>query len=1797
MKWVTNITLIFLAAGCMESIAPGEEALSGLTADKGYVGCKSATALSASEIQVEFDFPKDAVEISVHRDGFPVGSFTSPEVTNFVDENLTEGKKYKYSCVAKFDDGKTKKGSDVEETTIAVNPPVFNGITSASSVSPTSVVVTWPAATGGAKVSYFQVFATRGPSVDFSTPKTTVETNNYSFVVSNLADEMNYTFAVRACNASDICDSNTKEVNLTTTDKGAPTSNGISSLSLINGVLEISVPWSEGDGAVAKRNVYRSTTNDVSSILSNRILSDLVDDVYEPEEIIIDSTLLEGTTYYYIVRDEDPSGAENTNTVIQTVSVGDLTPPNSFSGLKSVATSNPAETAVTLTWDTIDHQPAVASGASYYLIYQSEASHPASAANACESGTLIQTLNASDFTPNTTNVTYDVIGLSSRRKYNFCVKAQDAALNISNTAVNRAITMPDLTSPSFDGVQGLVYDGALDKFTVTWNAATSSLNDQYNYRVQIWKNTTTPTGGQITTKTYLHATNSTGAEFSTSDFSYVDGDTVYVVVNACDDAFSSGVGYNSGDNCTSYALTEYKFKELSDTTAPNPWGGISSASNLAQGLIQVNWSLPADKSDFSSFKFYHVEETSSGVYSKQLLDQASCLSGDCVSNPKTTHVLSVPRHRHTYRIHVSAVDASNNETDVLTNNDMLSTYSIQSLDTTAPTFNSSLSLNVNASDDAVEVQWLTAIDDQYGQDTYTSVNRIYYSVYRKSGVTTYESGDYVSGVPDETKSNIDKVASGLTALEFDDTLSALTQGQTYHYTVCAQDESSNTTCDQIQSVTISDNIAPLLTISIDEETNVSSWGLDIIADDGPKDPTTVTVRAWRKFSDDPSDFPGTSGAQFGSAKNGTGTIGSPTEFLFSTDDVTNDSAGTNHYANYTIQATDAAGNIATENYSYLVRAPQFKTSVILAQECDEDEVKCEAALTGESDWNKELKNGQGLSSGAAGTTVYTYTPPAHGSVGDCYALDGTLLSDRDCSYTQTTTHFNGADSYVMCAKDNVITAEPGSYPNSCKTVNLTINPVDDEPELAQNTFTYMIVKGGTIDVPVKTGLIDHDNVGETFTVTDVRVLTSGKSFAQFNTDGEILTVGFSHFYYTNKGQSNTGVIEFEYDVSDGTTTVTQTSTLKIYDTYTWTGNGGDNKISTGANWCGSLSSNVDGVCQGAPGAPVNHLRFEPSLCETNCTNPTITVDQDLTNIRSFFLMENFGNVVFNSGTKFEMQDCNFNRFIVLEGSSVDMSQAGPSKFHEVKIADTASFTAPASMTMSCLAGVSNPTASATYIGNGFSHNNGKVNVLGSFKVPVGSTTQFYDFEVQGASSSSEVSVSSSTPKIVLNDLNVLNGKLKLSGGDDKIIVGGDVTFGYTDSSNYGDVVSNGHTKLVMTGVNKVITVPSDAVRLGFDLGIDGPGASISTAGSTDVKLSGLSIWDGTFTAPSGELDIADYGVRVITDTGGSPAFIHNNGIVTFSGRNTVTGEINFRFDIPVDFYNFKVATGWASSSTLNLEGEFSVLNHYYHQNLHYGGYQWRTKNSKTTDRIKLHGDITVDTVYNYSPEGVSFDIVGSGNQDLVMLGDNNSYLTNLNITKPSGTLRLFGNIRIYGDFRYNSGTIDWNGLDLNWYSNSGVTAVGDFNGLSVNNLNIIRGYHKHFDLVSDVNVLGDLVTSGHHNPGIISGTGTFNVEGDLNLTTSGKNFGEKLNFTGGTDQFITSNDNLAADILINKPSGTLYLNSNVNTTGDVQLDQGVFDHNSYSLTSGKFTHESGTTVHGGANYSGIVIDNGGTWNP
>ena len=129
MKWVTNITLIFLAAGCMESIAPGEEALSGLTADKGYVGCKSATALSASEIQVEFDFPKDAVEISVHRDGFPVGSFTSPEVTNFVDENLTEGKKYKYSCVAKFDDGKTKKGSDVEETTIAVNPPVFNGIT------------------------------------------------------------------------------------------------------------------------------------------------------------------------------------------------------------------------------------------------------------------------------------------------------------------------------------------------------------------------------------------------------------------------------------------------------------------------------------------------------------------------------------------------------------------------------------------------------------------------------------------------------------------------------------------------------------------------------------------------------------------------------------------------------------------------------------------------------------------------------------------------------------------------------------------------------------------------------------------------------------------------------------------------------------------------------------------------------------------------------------------------------------------------------------------------------------------------------------------------------------------------------------------------------------------------------------------------------------------------------------------------------------------------------------------------------------------------------------------------------------------------------------------------------------------------------------------------------------------------------------------------------------------------------------------------------------------------------------
>lgn len=1492
-----GMLVVLILQSCMSEIKPqSSTGGSGVAVSTtGYSGCVVATGTSISTIQVSYDFPAKASEISVYRNGANVLTSRNKLSTSFIDINLSEGQTYKYECVALIDGITTVGTRSVEGTTLAVNPPVFAGIDNVAIISPTSVRINWQASTGGAVAKTFKVFSSMNATLSFTdAPKLNMPSGVYTAVLSGLADDMPYEFAVRACNSNGVCDTNTKTIAITTSDKGPATTVGATSVALYNGLAQITAPWAEVDGAILKRRLYRSTTNDVSTILSNPIKTvnvTLAADLAHPPTKIEDDTITEGQTYYYIVRDEDPSGNTTESHNVVTLSIGDLTAPT-FSGLTSVTLDTPTETSVLLNWTAISSQPSDPAGATLYLLYRSEANLPASPVNACAAGTLVQSFSTLGY-PAGLPASYKVVGLTSRKKYSFCLKAQDAALNISNTLSFREQLMPDITAPQFDGLQNASYDVALNKFSMIWNPSTSA--DINQYIVKVWRNTATPTAGQITTIIYNASANPSSAIFGNTEFTFTDGDTVYMLVDACDNASPS---YNTSNNCTAFPTSSAIVKNLIDTTPPPGFLGVSSTLALVQGAIQVNWNLPADKSDYAGFKFYNIEETSPGVYAKVFLGDTYCIMNNCASNPKTTHPLAISRDYHTYKIFVSAVDMYGNETRAT---DAVGTIvgassQITSLDTTVPNFTSSLASTVSSG--SINLSWNAATDNQFSKKNVNTNNVIEYEIYRREGLTNFDTADYVASVPNYTGDpTITRVASGLTTLTFNDPTAPLTQGQTYHYTVCARDESNNVICNGFRSLMLADNLAPVIaTVRVDEAPNSSSWNLDIKVNDGVKEPNTVIVYVFAKYSDDPNDFPNDLGAQVSSALMGAGSSGTPAEFVFYTGNIAD--TGTNHYVNYYVKAVDAASNVSTRTYSHLLRRPSISAHTLSYTLNEDTNTPITLTTTGAP--------GTGLS--AANLSYEVVTPPAHGTLSNCMNMAGAANGlDLSCSYIGTSNYF-GTDTFTYRVKDNL----PINSTNVV-TVNLTITNVNDVPVATNVTKSVMITAGigsdsALLDVTATASDADNTMVPgtNTLTVTPISPSLANPNFGTVNcAAGQTCTVNYP-IYYINK----LGTTTFSYQIYDGySTSAVGTYTLKTYSQWTWTG-AIDNDWNKGGNWCGSL--NASGNCVGASGPPPGGVYVVFSDLCVNC-NPIMPTTVNSLTFSALLMTETFtGKVTMASGAALnvtqylEIQNGTFDG---TAGASITNNASGSG--YVFGLYNSAIFKAPTLMTIT----ISDSRYGFFYASSGstFTHNFGTVvlnqrdAVYGSAGAPVNfAGKNFYNLTINnGLNTTSVIAASQFT---VLNNLKVERGSFTQSADNISTKVGGNLIEIYTHGSSYGNL---SYLNSTLIGNNSAIVMglaTQNAGKITIDQGAN-------VVATTDLVVSHLYVKDGTFTAPVGKLTISPAGVEatdygsfnysgaaddanvtgLVVDTTGT--FNHNSGKVIFQDTRSRWNEARFQAGI------------------------------------------------------------------------------------------------------------------------------------------------------------------------------------------------------------------------------------------------------------------------------------------------------------
>ncbi len=829
-KFFSGILLCLTLTACLSSGSLEESG--GASADPfdSFLGCVDGSAVDASSILVNFEFPQEYDRITVYRNGSAIYSSSSRASTSFVDTGLQEAATYEYTCEGSkaF---KAKTGSNILHlTTMSANAPVFAGITAATALTARSVRVNWsPANPTGPVVSTYQIFANPGATVNWTTtPRSIVASGTFSYTLTNLGDELPYAFGVRACTSFNVCDTNVVERALTLSDGGAPLTTGASSASANNSQVTLNIPWVEANGAVKKRYVYKRVGAIGGTNISDYTLEQtlVVANLANPNTSVSISGVIDNTQYHFIVQDEDPTGNNNNNTNVVSLNTGDTSAP-SFVGLSSLTLGAPSDSSLVIGFTAIDREGIESADGTYkYIVYSTSASYPGTPSDPCINGSQIHEVLASGYAPGARTIT--LTGLSSRTTYAICLKAQDQSGNTSNTTASLSRTTLDSTPPNFDNIQTINYVPLTGTISIAWNASVSS--DILEYRIKLWKNTATPLAGNITTVIRSHGTNPSGMSFDGSIFSYTDYDVVYAVVDACDNADQLPGG---SKNCTSFALNTAKSVAVPDVNPPAGFTGIKGPADQissTEGEMTVTWYEPVWSADYQGFKVYSVAPNNS----LSLLKNCACVSpGACNLADTTCTVTNLDPYR-TYKFHVRAYDAVGNETTYL---DPSSSFANKrTLDQTLPAFTSNLVVGAGPT---YTLSWLAATDNQYASEPGITIS---YQVYRKANTT------FANATQPFNDGSL-RTNAGHSPLNFTDT--GLVEGTTYYYSVCALDSSANRRCDgTVRSFVTSDLTVPVIgSFTTNKLDAYKRWNLNWTMSDNTTAMANITVRIFQKISD------------------------------------------------------------------------------------------------------------------------------------------------------------------------------------------------------------------------------------------------------------------------------------------------------------------------------------------------------------------------------------------------------------------------------------------------------------------------------------------------------------------------------------------------------------------------------------------------------------------------------------------------------------------------------------------------------------------------------------------------------------------------------------------------------------------------------------------------------------------------------------------------------------------------------------------------------------------------------------
>jgi hypothetical protein len=803
-------------------------------ANNRFEGCLSAEARGADRVLVRFKWPEEEFEIfQIYRNGTQIYATKDQGVTDYLDTGLQEGETYEYSCLVTFGELTLAGNKVLKVQTLNSNPPGFEGIRNVEILSAKRARVRW-GVYSGVPAAQYQIFANPGTQVNWeNTPFAVVDSTKLEVELDGLGDELQYAFGVRACSQKQVCDLNDVTLTARTPDSGAPLTPGVSKLEVIAGVLRITAPWQPSMGGITRRQVYIKEDGTASTNLDDyRLVSTLVvSNPAQPPTVINYTQISDNSQYHVVVRDLDAKNQIQSTWTPMSLTTGDTTAPV-FTGLTrlAVGTAGKEQTTLTAVFTAVAPQTNTEkNGVSAYQVYRLQGS-----GNACSTGAFHQSIPAASYSTGQ-EVNAEIGGLTPLTRYSLCIKAIDAAGNLSATQVSLSRSTLDTVAPQFDGLQTLSFDRSRSQLVLSWNPATAT--DLHEYHIKIWKTDPNPNNVPTITLKLSKQDAAQGTQISSSQVSLGSLELIYVLVNACDNA---GTIEGGQQNCSNLMAADAKSIQLDDVEAPSGFIGIRSEPDLGtpqQGQVMVRWVAPANWNDYRGFKIYLVDTQNQTL--GEAVKDCPCTAMNCPDQLTECLVTGLDAFR-TYSFHVRAYDSAGNITqlDPLSSNTRKRTS-----DTQAPSFNSGLVATYNAG--SSNLSWSAASDNQYAQEPNAAIT---YEVYRKVD-TTFALG-FVTNPSSDTGASL--MASGLERTWVDDGDSYVS-GKTYYYTICVRDGSGNRTCDgNIKSVTVPDLTPPTITsFTSDKTLDGYNWQLSWVATDNKTSNSELKIRIYSKYSSDP----------------------------------------------------------------------------------------------------------------------------------------------------------------------------------------------------------------------------------------------------------------------------------------------------------------------------------------------------------------------------------------------------------------------------------------------------------------------------------------------------------------------------------------------------------------------------------------------------------------------------------------------------------------------------------------------------------------------------------------------------------------------------------------------------------------------------------------------------------------------------------------------------------------------------------------------------------------------------------